>query len=151
MDSPIRSIIKAMSETTPPTRRRWYQFGLGMMLALIAVASFVAYYANWMRQRHAILDPERFPIGRWVHPSDAQIKAPGLLRFFGEAGESELIVAFYDPNRRGPRSGPPGLISPTPEQQKQIDQIQALFPEAALRVDVEDTIGLPETEERPTE
>jgi hypothetical protein len=115
-----------MSE--PPTRRRWFQFGLGPMLLLVTVvAAFLAYHVNWIRQRRDFLklnnatalehdftreDPELWE----------PVSAPGLLWLFGEEGQCGLRIVIMDEaanaddRDKAQRLFPEAIIKPVPPQ-----------------------------------
>jgi hypothetical protein len=124
-----------MSEVLP-TRRRWYQFGLGTLFVVVTVlAIFIAYHVNWIRQRHAFL---AFQDARWgddelsrlnkpvflQQRSNSAPKASGLLWVFGESGCAVLNVWVSIPD----------LKELSLSDHKSIELAERLFPEASVHL-----------------
>ena len=104
--------------TAPPTRRRWFQFGLGTMLLLVTVlALFIAYHVNWVRERRAAI--ASWESSRWF-PSTPPVlaKPPWLLSLFGEPGYGCL---WRESSRR--------LGA---DEEAELERVQRLFPEAKV-------------------
>ena len=89
----------------PPTRRRWFQFGLGtMFLAVTALAAFLAYHVSWIQKRHSVLsreldirsamfrDAKSADVMHFALICDRTTHAPGLLGLFRERGVGALPV-----------------------------------------------------------
>jgi hypothetical protein len=108
--------IVGMSEA-PRTRRRWFQFSLGTALVLVALAAvFLAYHANWIRERHTLLARAR------VYYLE-EGRAPRALRVFGEGGYRRIHFMPRDTDW------------PTAEQQREAAARMAyMFPEAEVSV-----------------
>lgn len=106
------------------TLRRRFQFSLRTLLLVVTFASalmgWVGYSLNWIRQRHAVLEDERFAI---VDHFDDPRAAPSLLWLFGEDGMTYLIC---DKCNREDR-----LV------------LQRLFPESEIRDHSDDENELP--------
>jgi hypothetical protein len=107
-------------------KRRWFQFGFGTMLVVVtAAAVFLAYHANWIRQRRAFLE---HAYASWdPDPTllDPLPRAPGLLWLFGEEGRAAVYVDF---GKIGYRT------SLTDREQKELRRVGNLFPEAGIVV-----------------
>jgi hypothetical protein len=126
--SPIASgIIEAMSDA-PPTRRRWYQFGIGTIFLLVALfAAFLAYQANWIRERHAFLVEENQKLAAdniAPEPPTDDTPAPGLLWLLGEKGVDAVI--FWFDGKNSDWSFYDG------EQVARTERAMKLFPEAEI-------------------
>jgi hypothetical protein len=89
-----------MSDATPTTRRRWYQFSLRTMLLLMAIVavsfSWIGYNLNLIRQRQEILrhwwQADQYVYGAF---GPAQpVRAPGSLWLFGEQGYRTVLIRF---------------------------------------------------------
>jgi hypothetical protein len=102
------------------TRRRWFQLGLGPLFGVMALlAVFVAYHANWIRQRHEVLTRCDVAKYSWTE-FDAPIKAPQLLWLFGEQGYADIWVRFESDHPR----------STNGDEEAELRRVRALFPEA---------------------
>jgi hypothetical protein len=106
--------------TTPPARRRWYQFSLGTMLIVVTVVCvWLGYELNWIGQRHAIIKD------CYSHVEDAGLRAaPGLLWLFGEPGYREIRPRYYTVNWYP-------LFTPQAAEEHRLERkrIRSLFPE----------------------
>ena len=130
----------------PPARRRWFQFGVRSLLAVVAVVAvstaFWAYNVNWIRQRHEELSSGVC----WVEGVDldnlgvdlydptasepgALIRAPGLLPFFGEHGYRMVWFTIPRESVRDLKLEDRVL---NPSEQADFDRIKRLFPEAEV-------------------
>jgi hypothetical protein len=118
--------------TSPPERRRRrFQFRTRTLFAFVTLlAIFIAYHVNWIRQRHAILHnaahiDEVSPAGWLVtsHAPGPPVKAPGLLRFFGEKGYWGIDLKTW-----GHHDGEP--FKTKEERRKEAEYVKRLFPEA---------------------
>ena len=96
-----------------------------------ASRAFIAYHVNWIRQRHAILENaaqiDEVHAGGWIvtsHPPGRPVKAPGLLRFFGEKGYWGIEL-----KRWGYHDGQP--FQTEDERRKEAHYVKRLFPEAS--------------------
>ncbi len=81
-----------MAHTVPSDRRRWFQFGLGAMFAVVTVlCGILAYHANWVYARREAI---RSGIAvRHTFASNQLIpRPPVLLRLCGVDGEEHLFV-----------------------------------------------------------
>ena len=77
------------------TKRRWFQFSLRTMFALMTlVAVFVAYHVRWIRQRHDFLATDGVYdwSDKYSNANTARPRAPGMLWLFGETGVTKLVV-----------------------------------------------------------
>ncbi len=96
-------------------RRRWFQFGLGTLFAVMTViAAFFGYHVKWIQQRHSFYSRSDVEVWRPVIRSD--LHGPGLLWLFGEPGQQQV---WFTSDR-------------TPEKAVW-DRAKELFPEAIIR------------------
>ncbi|MBI2827551.1 MAG: hypothetical protein HYX69_22990 [Planctomycetia bacterium] len=106
-----------MLPTSPP-RRRWFQFGLGTLFAVMTVVgAILAYYLNWIHERHAALSDWDSSAWGPLHV-DAPAKAPGLLGLFGERGYGCLWKESSKPLSEAEKA--------------QLARAECLFPEATV-------------------
>ena len=88
-----------------PTRRRWFQFGLGTMFLVVTLfAVWLAYEANWMRQRQAFIAAQESSANDRSVPvsyehTDSNTRAPGLLWVLGERGWYGVAVITAAPSQ----------------------------------------------------
>jgi hypothetical protein len=117
--------------TTPPTRRRWFQFGIGTMLVLVTVfAAILAYHINWIRQRAALRQPEN----REQYDFYLAGTGPYLLRLFGEPGYMEVHVNLQDvPDLTVDEMKIRGLRPLAASERDEVERVQRLYPEALVR------------------
>jgi hypothetical protein len=106
-----------MSEA-PPTRRRWYQFGLGTLFLVVTVfAMWLAWELNFIRERQAWLRLARDnrvvakTASDWTGTVPASAQIPIWRRLLGD----ESIVAIR-------------LLVGSPDEELQ--QVRRLFPES---------------------
>jgi hypothetical protein len=129
----------------PKVRRRWYQFSLGMLFVVVtALAVFLAYQVNWIRQQHTFLDRSQ---AEWdvadttigeasggpiklktnasldVGPYNKDRRAPTPLWLFGEKGHWVVSLLL---------DGPTSPELKTTDNEK-IHDASGLFPEAAIQ------------------
>jgi hypothetical protein len=111
--------------TAPKHTRRWFQFGLGGMFFVLTFLGvflgWAGWKVNWIRERHQWTDgpgPQDYVV---VGSDDGA--APGLLWLFGERGYTWLRVIFRDS---------PDEDHLTEEQQKTLQTIRGLYPEARV-------------------
>lgn len=133
---------------TPP-RRRWLRFSLRTMFVVVtALAAFLAYHVNWIRERRATQAQTN-----WYRIYDSGLdylldkpppRAPGLLWVFGETGRHELYLSFgYEPTEHFTYSN----RDLTPVEQSEVRRIESLFPEA--RIDAQAYIEIQSWGESP--
>ena len=84
-----------MPEPTPTPRRwfkwSWLTFSLRTLFVVVTVlAVFIAYHANWIRQRHTYLQDHPGAADELATPRSTS--APGLLWIFGEPGQRNIAV-----------------------------------------------------------
>ncbi len=127
----IRTTMTGMGETSK-TRRRWLRFSLRTtFIVTTAVAVWLGYEWNWVRQRRAFLqrpgvqhvDPQlllhQTSPPYWPLPP----AAPGLLWLFGEQGIGALIVPIEA--ERFDESLPP-------DSYEEVRTANRLFPEGTV-------------------
>lgn len=108
---------------TPP-RRRWLQFGLrGLLVGVTVLAVFAAYYGNWIRHRHAIIDGDNWA----AYEGDPLPHAPGLLWAFGQKGYLIMRRAILVNDPDDPSERPEGI-------DEELQAVHRLFPEATIDV-----------------
>jgi len=137
----------------PPTRRRWFQFGMRTLFVTVTILAmslgFVAYQLNWIRQRHEILslpnvlerESHAGPVGHiGFIPSYGPVPsaeyeslfrkrntaAPWPLRLFGERGVYGIDLEFKS------QIGylPSGLSD---DEEVEFERVKRLFPETTVR------------------
>lgn len=108
---------------TPAPKRRWFRFGLATMFVVIAaLASWIGYGTNWIRQRHNALAIGGVEIADDPFASaPISVPAPGLLRLLGERGYSDLSFKCSR-----------GDFELTPDEKNELDRLRRLFPEASF-------------------
>jgi hypothetical protein len=124
------------SNTTeaPPTRRRWYQFGLGAIFLVVTVLAcllaWVAYDLSWIQQRRQFLAKElvardQHPLhGRWnCNVATIEWAAPALLGLLGEQGTEGVIVLVESQT----------TDELTCRDRERVARAEGLFPEAVIR------------------
>ena len=83
-----------MADTPAKPRRRWFRFGLRtLFVAATAVACWLGYQLNWIRQRH---DALRALPDEIIYRQGPEIAPPLSLRPFGEQGVTEFAERFSD-------------------------------------------------------
>ena len=114
-----------MTETKP--KRRWFRFGLRTLFVLVTIfgvgAGWVAYQLNLIRQRHQFLDSVSVALvaeNLWQASTISQMSAKltpkpisWVRRVLGDTGTGFIIL-------------------PPRHDENQIDQANALFPEARI-------------------
>lgn len=62
-----------------------------LFIVMTVLAVFIAYHANWIRQRRAVVYGKKWSF--CVHlPETVEHKAPGLLWLFGERGYDRILL-----------------------------------------------------------
>lgn len=87
----------------------------GMLVTMTLFACWLAYSANWMRQRRAVLRTGNVLSALTPPNRGWEVSAPFALRVLGEPGHRQLLVAPQ--------------VWDDPDQQQ---QIRELFPEAKV-------------------
>lgn len=124
--------LTQMTEAAAP-RRRWFQFSLGAMLALLTgFATWLGYEANWMHSRRTFLAEEAAlrqgqPFTLGAEGTDYNTigfvpDAPGVLKYLGERGYSGVTVLT--------KSESPDKMSD--KEHARMRRAMALFPEATI-------------------
>jgi hypothetical protein len=112
-----------MSEAPPP-RRRWFQFGIGTMFfavtVLAALAAFLAYHVNWVRERrnapvYYVMEEVYLVTPSGPKPTRVACDAPWPLEWFGEPGCNALQISPSVP-------------------ESEVERIRRLFPEAEIEI-----------------
>jgi hypothetical protein len=87
-----------MTTNSNPTRRRWFQFGLGTMFLVVTVfAIWLGYKVNWMHERHQFIAQEKASAEARSVPVSfdsaySKTRAPGLLWTLHEPGYWAMFV-----------------------------------------------------------
>jgi hypothetical protein len=118
-----------MTESTPPTRRRRFQFGIGtLFVVLTAFGAILAYHVNWIRQRAALRGPEFGERYYFTLP----VQGPYLLQLFGEPGYIEVLVNLTQdvPGLAWDGTRMNGVRRLTPQEREEVKRIRRLYPEA---------------------
>ncbi len=109
-----------------PSHRRWLQYRLRTLLAIVAVAAvllaILAYHRDWLRQRKELVNHGGMAVGDG--PNDAGIYepvSPGLLKFVGENAYGYIVVF---PERRD------GQL--TAAEFDRVALVRRVFPEARV-------------------
>lgn len=147
--NPVKSTAGASQQWHPntnksmrrfiPTRRpfRFSLLGLLVVVTLAAgAAGWMAYQLAWMRQRREVVRRDGnelhfFPAG-WYMP-----EAPWPIRWFGEQGRAGIILVHRDPQRAALLGTGTGIAKDaesllTAAEQRELEQVRALFPEASV-------------------
>jgi hypothetical protein len=120
------------------------RFSLKMLLLLVAVVGmFCAYYANWIHQRHAILEKysalEHYAADNAVFLASSETigvpprklqSIPFMLRLFGERPHEFVMVVIQTDHDVGPDVPD---VAPFKEQR---NLAESLFPESVIYVHV---------------
>jgi hypothetical protein len=107
----------AMSEPTPPTRRRWYQFGLGTMLVVTAiVAVWLAWELSYIRERQAWLRDNPAFVHRMEPGEETALPEPHISWWRGCLGDDAVQL----------------IVCPAGWSESERDRVQTMFPEATL-------------------
>jgi len=118
--------------TTPTTPRRRWSFSLRTLLVVLTLAAcWLGYQANWIRQRHAVINASQTDTFRcWTNyfdPFNPEAEtppcAPALLWVFGEPGYYNLHIEMEGP-----------IAVRDKVEQAKADRIARLFPEARVEV-----------------
>ncbi|HEY1599232.1 MAG TPA: hypothetical protein VGG64_06490 [Pirellulales bacterium] len=130
--------LYCLSAGMPPTRRRWFQFGLRtIFVALTTMAvpmSWLGYHLHWMRERHAfaaglIERRKQLNIGTvFSQPFELRSdKMPFGLQLLGERAQQSIYLLR--------RSGADDdRLNPARDDEDEIRRARGLFPEASISI-----------------
>jgi hypothetical protein len=109
-----------------------------MLLAITLIAGFLAYHANWIRQRRVLAaggvptgvnilfgDDLKDPFSPATAPPPPK-RAAGLLWLFGERGHHNIYVSFTD------SPWPTQTRELAEDEQRFVERVRRLFPEATV-------------------
>ncbi len=102
----------------PAHNRRWFQWSLRTLFAVVTAAAILLYPISWIQQRHAILTTGH---GVEIIEREERDDRPIVLRLFFEPAYYSVVVRFYADNSSSQL---------TADQQREVQRVKKLFPEA---------------------